>query len=64
MATLVEQYLQETRAAGIARPAPSVHRVIPVEEAIPFDLEIFPYERTQLHLQLLYLLLWDTARCG
>ena len=45
LATLVEQYLQETQGAGIARPAPSVHRVIPVEEAIPFDLEIFPYER-------------------
>ncbi|HET89144.1 MAG TPA: 4Fe-4S ferredoxin [Chloroflexi bacterium] len=45
MAELMEQYLQETRGAGIARPEPAVHRVIPVEEAIPFDLEIFPHER-------------------
>lgn len=26
-------------------PAPPIHRVIPVEEAIPFNLEVFPYER-------------------
>ncbi len=45
MAELMEQYLQETQGAGLARPEPSVHRVIPVEEAIPFDLEIFPHER-------------------
>ena len=45
LAALMEQYLQETKGAGIARPAPAVHRVIPVEEAVPFDLEIFPHER-------------------
>ena len=45
LATLFEQYLQETGGAGIVREAPAVHRVIPVGEAIPFDLEIFPYER-------------------
>ena len=45
MATLFEQYLQETRGGSIVRDEPAVHRVIPVEEAIPFDLEIFPYER-------------------
>lgn len=43
-AALFEQYYQETRA-GIVRDVPSIHRVIPVKEAIPFDLEIFPYER-------------------
>jgi len=45
LAALFEQYYQETQGGGITRDAPAVHRVIPVEEAIPFDLEIFPYER-------------------
>jgi len=45
LAALFERYLQETRGGGITRDAPAFHRVIPVEEAIPFDLEIFPYER-------------------
>jgi electron transport complex protein RnfB len=45
LATLFEQYLQETQGGSIVRQAPAVHRVIPVGEAIPFDLEIFPYER-------------------
>jgi Na+-translocating ferredoxin:NAD+ oxidoreductase subunit B len=44
LAALVEQYLQETRGAGIARPGPSIHRVIPVAEAIPAGLEIAPYD--------------------
>ena len=45
LATLFEQYLQETRGGSIVRDEPAVHRVIPVGEAIPVDLEIFPYER-------------------
>jgi electron transport complex protein RnfB len=45
LATLFEEYLQETRGGSIVRDTPAIHRVIPVEEAIPFDLEIFPYER-------------------
>ncbi len=45
LATLFEQYYQETQGIGITQDAPAVHRVIPVEEVIPFDLEIFPYER-------------------
>ncbi len=44
LATLFEQYLQETGGAGIVRDAPAIHRVIPVGEAIPVHLEIFPYE--------------------
>lgn len=44
LAALFEQYYQETRGVVI-HDAPPVHRVIPVEEAIPFDLEIFAYER-------------------
>lgn len=43
-ATLVEQYFQETQG-GFVNLAPSVHRVVPVGEAVPFDLEIFPHER-------------------
>jgi electron transport complex protein RnfB len=45
LAALFEQYYQETQGGGITRTAPPVHRVIPVEEAVPFELEIFPYER-------------------
>jgi Pyruvate/2-oxoacid:ferredoxin oxidoreductase delta subunit len=43
-ALLVEQYFQESRG-GFVNLAPSVHRVVPVGEAISFDLEIFPHER-------------------
>jgi electron transport complex protein RnfB len=44
LAELFEAYYQETQA-GIARDMPSLHRVIPVQKAIPFDVEIFPYEQ-------------------
>ncbi len=44
LATLVEQYLQETEGARFVRDEPAIHRVIPVGEAVPVDLEIFPYE--------------------
>ncbi|MBN1584701.1 MAG: 4Fe-4S binding protein [Anaerolineae bacterium] len=44
MAELFEAYYVESKA-GIMRDTPSIHRVIPVEQAIPVDLEIFPYER-------------------
>jgi len=45
MATLFEQYYQESRGGSLTHNEPSVHRVIPVEEAIPVGLEILPYER-------------------
>jgi ferredoxin len=45
LATLVDQYFHETRGRTILDTPPAIHRVIPVEEAIPFDLEIFPHER-------------------
>jgi ferredoxin len=45
LAALFEHYLQETGGGSIVRDMPAVHRVIPVGEAIPVDLEIFPYER-------------------
>ncbi len=44
LAQLFEEYFQETEG-GVARDPVSVHRVIPVEEAIPYEVEIFPYER-------------------
>jgi ferredoxin len=44
LAELVEQYVFETRGI-VAQDGPSVHRVIPVGEAIPFELEVYPYER-------------------
>ena len=44
-AQLFEQYYQETQGLQDVLRAPSVHRVIPVEEAVPVDMEIFPYER-------------------
>jgi ferredoxin len=51
LATLIEQYLQATRGAGITDETPALHRVIPVEESIPFELEIFPHERASELLQ-------------
>jgi len=45
MAELFEQYFYETRGAGFVEIAPAVQRVIPVSEAIPVDVEVFPYER-------------------
>jgi len=44
LAALCEQYFQETDGSmmGIS---PAVHRVIPIEQAISLDLEVFPYER-------------------
>lgn len=44
MAALFEQYYLESRA-GITRDEPSLHRIIPVQEAIPHEISIFPYEQ-------------------
>lgn len=51
LAALFEAYFQETRGGGVASARPAIHRVIPVEEAIPFNLEIFPYERASEMLE-------------
>jgi len=45
LARLFEQYMQETKGGNITQAEPALHRVVPVEEAIPFDIEIYPYER-------------------
>jgi Na+-translocating ferredoxin:NAD+ oxidoreductase subunit B len=44
MAELFEQYYRETQG-GVLRPAPALHRVIPVGRAIPITVNIDPYER-------------------
>jgi ferredoxin len=45
LAELFEQYFHETRGGEYVRTIPSVHRVIPINQAIPVAIEIFPYER-------------------
>jgi Na+-translocating ferredoxin:NAD+ oxidoreductase subunit B len=44
MAELMEQYFQEAHGF-LALFDPPIHRVIPVEEAVPAGIEIYPYER-------------------
>jgi electron transport complex protein RnfB len=44
LARLYERYYQETQGGSVIRDAPPVHRVIPVQEAVPVDLEILPHE--------------------
>ena len=43
-AELMEQYFQETKGE-ITGKGRSVHRVVPVQEAIDFEMEIYPYEK-------------------
>lgn len=46
MAQLFEAYFLETRGLeGDASMGPAVHRVIPVEESIPFSIEVLHHER-------------------
>lgn len=45
LAALTEQYFREIGGRTILDAQPPIHRVIPVQEAIPTDLEVFPYER-------------------
>jgi ferredoxin len=45
MARLFERYILDSRGGSPADGGTAVHRVIPVEQAVPLDLEIFPYER-------------------
>ena len=44
LAQLFEEYFVQAQGA-INRFQPAVHRVIPVEEAVPAEIEIFPYEQ-------------------
>ena len=45
LAELFERYYLEAQGGSIVRDSPPMHRVLPVEEAVPLDLEILPYER-------------------
>jgi ferredoxin len=45
LAELFEQYYQETQGGGSLVQVPAIHRVIPITEAIPADVEISPYEQ-------------------
>jgi len=45
LAELVEEYLTETQGGAIAVATPGIHRVVPVEEAIPNEIEVFPFEK-------------------
>ncbi len=60
MAVLFEEYFNETRGA-LLRDAPAHHRVIPVEQAIPFQIEIQPYERASALLE--NALSWGVRDC-
>ncbi|MGD9030140.1 MAG: 4Fe-4S binding protein [Anaerolineae bacterium] len=51
LAALVEAYFQESQGALATRDTPAHQRVIPVEESIPFELEIFPHERASQLLE-------------
>jgi Na+-translocating ferredoxin:NAD+ oxidoreductase subunit B len=61
MATLFERYMKESGGGSIADGGTSVHRVIPVEESVPVDLEIFPYERASSLLDKAKS--WGVRRC-
>jgi len=50
LATLFEQYYQEARGI-FTRHGPAVHRVIPVEEAVPAGVEIYLYEQASALLE-------------
>ncbi|MBP1649161.1 MAG: hypothetical protein H6Q30_2606 [Bacteroidetes bacterium] len=60
MAVLFEEYFNETRGA-LLRVAPAHHRVIPVEQAIPFKIGIQPYERAGALLE--EALSWGVRDC-
>ena len=45
MASLFEQYYQESRGGIMTQGEPALHRIIPVEQSVPVGIEVFPYER-------------------
>jgi electron transport complex protein RnfB len=45
VAELFELYYRETQGGSVVHATPVIHRVIPVGEALPGGVEIFPYER-------------------
>ncbi len=51
LASLFEQYYEETRGGAITHGGLPVQRVIPVGKSIPVDLEIFPYEQASRYIE-------------
>ena len=51
LAALIEAYFQETGAGNSIFTSPPIHRVIPIDEAISFDLEVHPYEQATAFLE-------------
>lgn len=49
-ALLFEQYYKEALHKMMS-VKPSVHRVIPVEQAIPVDIEVMPYQRASAYIE-------------
>ena len=45
MAQLFEAMVQETHGEGFLGPGPAIHRVIPVEQGVPAEVEILPHEQ-------------------
>jgi Pyruvate/2-oxoacid:ferredoxin oxidoreductase delta subunit len=50
MAELFEKYFRESKG-GVLRESPALHRVIPVEKAVPVEINIHPYERASQMLE-------------
>jgi ferredoxin len=50
LAALFDRYFSETQG-DILRDVPALHRVIPVGQAVPFQIEIQPYERANALLE-------------
>jgi len=50
LALLFESYFQETEG-DITGKGPSVHRVVPVQESIDFEMEVFPYEKASVLIE-------------
>ncbi len=51
MARLFEAYFQESFGREVLSATPSLHRIIPVEQSIALDIEVFPYERASQLLE-------------
>lgn len=59
-ARLFEQYYKEA-LHGMMTVKPSVHRVIPIEQTIPVNVEVMPYERASTYLDNAQS--WGVLRC-
>ena len=45
LARLFEDLMQETRGQGLLDRGPALQRVIPVEQSVPAEIDVLPYER-------------------